>query len=63
MAQESIVLQNGGTLPLTGNKRVLVVGPNADTIDMRWGNYHGFNIQGTKTILDGLRSKPGLTFD
>jgi beta-glucosidase len=64
MAQESIVLlQNDGTLPLTGNKRVLVVGPNADNIDMLWGNYHGFNIQGTKTILDGLRSKPDLTVD
>jgi beta-glucosidase len=64
MARESIVLlQNDGTLPLRGPKRVLVLGPNADNVDMLWGNYHGFNIQGTQTILEGLRSKPNLTVD
>jgi beta-glucosidase len=62
ITQESIVLlQNDGTLPLTSNTRVSVFGANADDIDMLWGNYDGFNIQGTNTILEGLRSNPGLT--
>jgi hypothetical protein len=61
MAQESIVLlQNDGTLPLTVNTWFSVVGANADNIDMLWGNSDGFNIQGGKTTLDGLRSNPGL---
>jgi hypothetical protein len=28
---------------------------------MLWGNYDGFSIQGTNTILEGLRSNPSLT--
>jgi beta-glucosidase len=56
MAQESIVLlQNNRTLPLTGNTRFSVFRANVDGIDMLWGNYDGFNIQGTKTMLEGLR--------
>jgi beta-glucosidase-like glycosyl hydrolase len=57
MAHELIVLlQNDGTLPMTGNIRFSVFGANADNIDMLWGNSDGFNIQGTKTIFEGLRS-------
>jgi beta-glucosidase-like glycosyl hydrolase len=62
MAQESIVLlQNDGTLPITGNTRFLVFGANAGDIHVLWGNYDGFNIQGTKTILEGTRSNTDLT--
>jgi beta-glucosidase-like glycosyl hydrolase len=53
IAQELIVVQqNDETLPLTGNPRFSVFGANADDIDMLWGNSDGFNIQGTKTILE-----------
>jgi beta-glucosidase-like glycosyl hydrolase len=61
MTRESMVLlQNDRTLPLTGNTQFSVFDANADNIDMMWSNYDGFNIKGTKTILEGLRSKPGL---
>jgi beta-glucosidase len=61
MAHESIVLlQNDGTLPLKPSTRILVMGPNADSRDMQWGNYHGFNWHGTVSILEGIR-KSGLS--
>jgi beta-glucosidase len=56
MARDSIVLlQNNGTLPLNRNSRVLVIGPNADARDMQWGNYNGYNWNGTVSILEGIR--------
>jgi hypothetical protein len=62
MTQESILLlQNDGTLPLARNTWFSVFGADADDIGMLWGNYDGFNIHGTKTILEGLQSKSGLT--
>jgi beta-glucosidase len=61
VARESIVLlQNNGTLPLAPGKRVLVTGPNADNIEMLWGNYHGWNTPASKTVLDGLKAKSSL---
>lgn len=42
MAQESIVLlKNNGILPLDKNKKVAVIGPNADSKKALLGNYHG----------------------
>jgi len=43
MAQESIVLlKNNGILPLKKDTKVAVIGPNADTINVLWANYHGY---------------------
>jgi beta-glucosidase len=58
MAHETIVLlQNDGTLPLAPSARVLVMGPNADSREMQWGNYNGFNWNGTVSILEGIRNR------
>jgi beta-glucosidase len=57
VAQRSIVLlQNDGTLPLRDDQRILVVGPNADSRDMQWGNYNGFNWAATVSIFEGIRA-------
>ena len=60
-ARKSIVLlKNDGTLPLDRAKlhRVLVVGPNADSIAALLGNYHG-TPTAPVTILAGLRAAFG----
>jgi beta-glucosidase len=63
MAQESIVLlKNDGILPFNKSKRLLVVGPNADQVEMLWGNYHGYNFWGTTTILEGLKNSGNVDF-
>jgi beta-glucosidase len=55
MAREAMVLlQNDGILPLNKSKKVLVVGPNADSHGMLLGNYNGYNAWETKTILEAL---------
>jgi len=59
MARESMtLLQNkGAVLPLNkNNKKVAVIGPNADDAPMLWGNYNGKPIR-TITILEGIKSK------
>lgn len=42
MAQESIVLlKNNGILPLSPDKKIAVIGPNSDSLDMLVANYQG----------------------
>jgi hypothetical protein len=53
-------LQNDGALLLSGNTRFSAFGANADHNDMLCGNSDCFNIQFTKTILDGLGSNSSL---
>lgn len=55
MAQESIVLlKNDGILPLNTDKKVAVIGPNADNIKALVGNYNGDPIK-PYTILRGIQ--------
>ncbi|MBX2945085.1 MAG: glycoside hydrolase family 3 C-terminal domain-containing protein [Cyclobacteriaceae bacterium] len=59
MARESMtLLQNkNDILPLKkSNKRIAVIGPNANDAPMLWGNYNGRPVR-TITILDGIVSK------
>ena len=60
MARQTMtLLQNeNGVLPLAKNRRIAVIGPNADEKTMLWGNYNG-TPNSTVTILDGIRSKIG----
>lgn len=55
-ARESIVLlKNDGTLPLKSSiSRILVVGPNADSVRMLYGNYNGVASKPI-TILEGIK--------
>jgi beta-glucosidase len=73
VARESIVLlKNDGVLPLKGaGKRVLVVGPSAETIETLEGNYMGTPsnpvrpLQGIRDHLgsmDTITYAPGATF-
>jgi beta-glucosidase len=65
VAQKSIVLlKNDGILPLDKSKvqRLLVVGPNADNVEMLWANYHGYNFPASVTILEGLRNVSNVVF-
>lgn len=58
-ARESIVLlkNDAHTLPLKpGIKTIAVVGPNADSLDVLLGEYHGMPSRYT-TILDGIRRR------
>ncbi|MCX7933659.1 MAG: glycoside hydrolase family 3 C-terminal domain-containing protein [Planctomycetota bacterium] len=59
MARQSIVLlQNrNNLLPLSKNLRnILVVGPNAESLDVLWSNYYGFNPR-LVTALEGILGK------
>ena len=59
LARETMVLlKNDGTLPLRKAvvKRIAVVGPLADQVDVLLGNYHGFPLHPV-TALDGLRAE------
>ena len=56
MAQESIVLlKNDGLLPLARDKKVAVVGPNADEVMTLLGNYYG-TPAAPVTVLAGIRN-------
>lgn len=58
LARESMVLlKNNGVLPVkrTAVKRIAVVGPLADQVDVLLGNYHGQPLHPV-TALDGLRA-------
>ena len=58
-ARESMVLlKNNGILPLSKDiKRIAVVGPNADDVDLMNGNYGGTPIDAHKfSILTGIRN-------
>ena len=60
MAEEGIVLlQNKNQLlPLDKNKKIVVMGPNANDSIMQWGNYSGYPTA-TTTILQGIRNYKG----
>ena len=77
VAASLVLLQNGGSLPLASDARVLVTGTNADDIGnqsggwtMTWQGSSGEILPGT-TILEGLREalgeavvhEPGQTLD
>lgn len=63
MARESIVLlENDGTLPLSRDEKIALLGPNAADSVMLWGNYNGFPLH-TVTLLEALQSKcPDLRY-
>jgi len=59
IARKSIVLlQNrNNILPLSKNeKKIAVIGPNANNEPLLWGNYNGMPVR-TITILNGIKSK------
>ena len=59
MARQTIVLlqNNGNILPLKKNaEKIAVIGPNAHSEPMMWGNYNG-TPNHTVTILDGIKAK------
>ncbi|MCD7710229.1 MAG: glycoside hydrolase family 3 C-terminal domain-containing protein [Porphyromonadaceae bacterium] len=60
IAQESIVLlQNrDNLLPLSTEKKIALVGPNANDSVMQWANYNGTPNR-TVTLLDGIQEKLG----
>jgi beta-glucosidase len=63
-AEESVVLlKNDGTLPLDpAQRRIAVVGPNADSLNILEANYHG-TASRPVTPLDGLlRAFPKLVY-
>jgi len=56
MAQESVVLlKNDGLLPLSREKKVAVIGPNADEVMTLLGNYYGTPAKPV-TVLAGIRN-------
>ena len=59
-AQESMtLLKNDGVLPLAGNiKKILVVGPLADSVEVLHGNYEG-TASHAVTALEGIRKQFG----
>ncbi|MCF0245184.1 MAG: glycoside hydrolase family 3 C-terminal domain-containing protein, partial [Bacteroidaceae bacterium] len=61
-ARQSIVLlKNNGTLPLSssaGNKRIMLMGPNAADSIMLWGIYYG-QTPHSVTIKEGIENKIG----
>lgn len=66
MARESMVLlQNkDGVLPLAKDAKVALIGPNADDVEMMWGNYNAIPRQ-TTTLLAALKERlgEGLVYD
>ncbi len=55
MARQSIVLlKNDGILPLRGDERIAVIGPNADSKTILLGNYNGTPSRYT-TLLRGIQ--------
>lgn len=60
MAKESFVLlqNNDDILPLAADTKIAVVGPNADDIEMMWGNYNAVP-KSTITLLEGLKARCG----
>ncbi|MCR5524009.1 MAG: glycoside hydrolase family 3 C-terminal domain-containing protein [Clostridia bacterium] len=56
MARESIILlKNDGILPISGKKRIAVIGPNADSKSVLLGNYNG-TPSVYSTILQGIQA-------
>ncbi len=58
-AEKSLVLlTNRNRLPLKAGTRIAVIGPNADSLDVLEGNYHG-TAAAPVTPLEGLRARFG----
>lgn len=59
-ARSLVLLKNNGILPLDKGrlKTVGVIGPNADSRDVLWGNYYGTS-SGNTTLLEGIRQELG----
>jgi beta-glucosidase len=61
MARESMVLLKNerNQLPVSKDlKRVAVIGPNADNVDVQYGNYNGTPVEPV-SVLEGIRAKLG----
>lgn len=60
MARKSMVLlKNEGSLPLKKDiARVAVIGPNADNVDVQYGNYNGSPVDPV-SVYEGIRKKLG----
>ena len=57
MAHESMVLlRNNGILPLKGDEKIALVGPNADDAEMQWGNYTPVP-KTTVTLLNAMQAR------
>jgi beta-glucosidase len=55
--QSMVLLKNNGLLPFKGNPgRILVVGPNANSVDSLVGNYNGTPSQPI-TVLAGIKAR------
>lgn len=62
MAQESVVLlKNNGILPLSADKKIAVIGPNADSKEVLLGNYNGAPSD-YYTLLRGLRTYSNVIY-
>ena len=63
MAEESMVLlQNNGSLPLSPNLKIALMGPNGNDSVMQWANYNGFPKK-TTTLFDALKQRiPSLVY-
>ncbi len=57
-ASSLVLLKNNGLLPLTSDKKVAVIGPNANNEDVLLGNYNGIPINPV-TPLQGLEAHLG----
>ncbi|WP_108812984.1 glycoside hydrolase family 3 C-terminal domain-containing protein [Sphingorhabdus sp. Alg231-15] len=58
-ARKSLVLlKNNGILPLKADRKIAVIGPNADNFDVLIGNYHGKPVRPV-TALEGLKARFG----
>jgi beta-glucosidase len=57
--ESTVLLKNDrGTLPLRGNPRIAIIGPNADTVETLEANYHA-TPRAPVTPLQGLRERFG----
>jgi beta-glucosidase len=62
-AEEAMVLlkNDGNALPLAAGKRIAVIGPTADLLQVIEANYHG-TAHHPETLLDGLKGSMAATF-
>lgn len=63
MARRSIVLlKNDGILPLSKDKKIAVIGPNADSLHVLLGNYNGTPTK-YYTLLRGIQEYCDVTYN
>lgn len=60
VCKSMVLLKNNGILPLNAEKlsTLAVIGPNADSRDVLWGNYYGTASRNI-TVLDGIQEAVG----